>query len=123
MRKKILFCGTPYFAKSSLDALFKLQEDLSYDLVGVVTIKDKIAGRGQKKQESTIKKAAKILNLKIFTPENLEDLNYVAKSLGLNPAEDPRVIHQPDESLSVDLTLILGKDFSSIKSMQAHMDK
>ena len=42
-----------------------------------VTIKDKIAGRGQKKQESTIKKAAKILNLKIFTPENLEDLNFI----------------------------------------------
>ena len=43
----------------------------------------------------------------ILRNENLEDLNYVAKSLGLNPAEDPRVIHQPDESLSVDLTLIL----------------
>ena len=62
-------------------------------------------------------------NGKIAYTENLEDLNYVAKSLGLNPAEDPRVIHQPDESLSVDLTLILGKDFSSIKSIQAYMDK
>ena len=63
-----------------------------------------------------------IVNLSLRN-ENLEDLNYVAKSLGLNPAEDPRVIHQPDESLSVDLTLILGKDFSSIKSIQAYMDK
>ena len=59
----------------------------------------------------------------ILRNENLEELNYVAKSLGLNPAEDPRVIHQPDESLSVDLTLILGKDFSSIKSIQAYIDK
>ena len=59
----------------------------------------------------------------ILRNENLEDLNYVAKSLGLNPNEDPRVIHQPDESLSVDLTLILGKDFSSIKSIQAYIDK
>ena len=59
----------------------------------------------------------------ILRNENLEDLNYVAKSLGLKPNEDPRVIHQPDESLSVDLTLILGKDFSSIKSIQAYMDK
>ena len=59
----------------------------------------------------------------ILRNENLEELNYVAKSLGLNPTEDPRVIHQPDESLSVDLTLILGKDFSSIKSIQAYMDK
>ena len=59
----------------------------------------------------------------ILRNENLEELNYVAKSLGLNPTEDPRVIHQPDESLSVDLTLILGKDFSSIKSIQAYIDK
>ena len=59
----------------------------------------------------------------ILRNENLEELNYVAKSLGLNPAEDPRVIHQPDESLSVDLTLILGKDFSSIKSIQTYIDK
>ena len=59
----------------------------------------------------------------ILRNENLEELNYVAKSLGLNPTEDPRVIHQPDESLSVDLTLILGKDFSSIKSIQTYMDK
>ena len=59
----------------------------------------------------------------ILRNENLEELNYVAKSLGLNPTEDPRVIHRPDESLSVDLTLILGKDFSSIKSIQTYMDK
>ena len=58
----------------------------------------------------------------ILRNENLEDLNYVAKTLGLDPAEDPRVIHQPDESLSVDLTLILGKDFSSIKSIQTYID-
>ncbi len=85
MRKKIIFCGTPYFAKSTLDTLFKLQEELNYDLVGVVTIKDKISGRGQKKQESTIKKTAKILNLKIFTPDNLEDLNFIKKIKKLNP--------------------------------------
>mgnify|MGYP001160862439 FL=1 len=58
----------------------------------------------------------------ILRNENLDDLNYVAKTLGLDPAQDPRVIHQPDESLSVDLTLILGKDFSSIKSIQKYID-
>jgi hypothetical protein len=58
----------------------------------------------------------------ILRNENLDDLNYVAKTLGLDPTEDPRVIHQPDESLNVDLTLILGMDFSSIKSIQMYLD-
>ena len=55
------------FAKATLDAIFKFQKEFNYNLVGVVTIKDKIAGRGQKKQESLIKKTARKLNLKIYT--------------------------------------------------------
>ena len=58
----------------------------------------------------------------ILRNENLEHLNYVAKSLGMNPTEDARVIHQPDESLSVDLTLIIGQDFKSIRSIQSYID-
>ena len=48
MKKNILFCGTPMFAKATLDAIFKFQKELNYNLVGVVTIKDKIAGEVKK---------------------------------------------------------------------------
>ena len=56
MKKNILFCGTPFFAVASLRSLFKHQNELNYLLRGVVTISDKIAGRGQKTKESAIKK-------------------------------------------------------------------
>ena len=84
MKKNILFCGTPMFAKATLDAIFKFQKELNYNLVGVVTIKDKIAGRGQKKQESLIKKTARKLNLKIFTPTNLEESYFIKEMHNLN---------------------------------------
>ena len=48
--KNILFCGTPKFATASLKAIIKHQNDLNYNLIGVVTIPDKKAGRGQKKK-------------------------------------------------------------------------
>ena len=84
MKKNILFCGTPKFATSSLQAIFKNQEDLNYKLKGVITIPDKKAGRGQKKQESEIKKEARKLNLNIFEPHNLNDIDFIQKIKQLN---------------------------------------
>lgn len=77
MKKNILFCGTPYFATASLISLFQHQYELNYILKGVVTIPDKISGRGQKKQESAIKKEAKKLGLPIFTPYNLLEKEFL----------------------------------------------
>jgi len=45
--------------------------------------------------------------------ENLENLRLVSESFGV-PIENKNVIrHEPDESLSVDVTVILGKDIHS----------
>ena len=79
MKKNILFCGTPMFATASLIALFNHQDKLNYELKGVVTIEDKISGRGQKSRESEVKKEAKKLNLQIFTPNNLSNPNFIDK--------------------------------------------
>lgn len=77
MKKKVLFCGTPLFAVASLMSLFKHQNELNYILKGVVTNPDKVAGRGHKTQESEVKKAAKKLNMPIFTPKNLSDQEFL----------------------------------------------
>ena len=61
MKKNILFCGTPKFAVPALNALFEYQDILGYNLLGVITIPDKIANRGKKLHESAIKKEAKNL--------------------------------------------------------------
>ena len=79
MKKNILFCGTPEFAVSSLNTLFKYQSSLNYKLVGVITIPDKIAGRGHKLQESAVKTEAKKLKLPIYESDNLSDEKFIDK--------------------------------------------
>lgn len=65
---RIVFMGTPDFAVASLDKLVKNNKDI----VGVVTSADKPAGRGQKLQESAVKKYAVEHNLTILQPEKLK---------------------------------------------------
>ena len=66
---KIVFMGTPEFAVSSLDILVQN----GYDIVGVITVPDKPAGRGHKLQQSAVKKYALEHNLPILQPEKLKD--------------------------------------------------
>ncbi|KHJ38858.1 methionyl-tRNA formyltransferase [Pedobacter glucosidilyticus] len=65
---RIVFMGTPDFAVASLDALVKS----GFDIVGVITAPDKPAGRGQKIQESAVKKYALEHHLYILQPEKLK---------------------------------------------------
>ncbi|MFA6701373.1 MAG: methionyl-tRNA formyltransferase [Dysgonamonadaceae bacterium] len=76
MRKedlRIVFLGTPDFAVESLKALV---ENI-YNIVGVVTMPDKIAGRGHKIQQSPVKQYALSKNLPIFQPESLKDEQFI----------------------------------------------
>ncbi|MDP1800665.1 MAG: methionyl-tRNA formyltransferase [Bacteroidota bacterium] len=72
---RIVFMGTPEFAVASLDALIKN----NYNIVGVVTVPDKPAGRGQQLQQSAIKKYALEHNLKLLQPEKLKDENFISE--------------------------------------------
>lgn len=77
---KIVFMGTPEFAVASLNAL--LQTDL--DIVGVITAPDKPAGRGQKIQESAVKRFAMLHNLKVMQPVRLKDPKFLDELKSLN---------------------------------------
>lgn len=70
---RIVFMGTPEFAVASLDALIKN----NYAVVGVITVPDKPAGRGQKIQMSAVKEFALKHDLKILQPTNLKDENFI----------------------------------------------
>jgi methionyl-tRNA formyltransferase len=65
----IIFMGTPDFAVASLKALL----DNGFNIVGVVTAPDKPAGRGQKINESAVKKHALERGLKVLQPIKLKD--------------------------------------------------
>ncbi len=79
---RILFMGTPDFAKESLEAVYNTNNEI----IGVVTNVDKPKGRGMKMIPTPVKEFALEKNLKIYQPEkirnNEEFLNEVKK---LNP--------------------------------------
>jgi methionyl-tRNA formyltransferase len=77
---RIVFMGTPEFAVSILDAIVKSQ----HEVVGVVTVADKPAGRGQQLKESAVKIYAKTQNLPILQPEKLKDENFLSDLEVLN---------------------------------------
>ena len=69
---KIIFFGTPDFAVTSLDALSS-----NFDIHSVVTSPDRKSGRGQKLNESDIKKYAQKHNFNILQPTNLNDKGFI----------------------------------------------
>ncbi len=66
---KIVFLGTPDFSVPSLDAIIKA----GHEVVGVVTMPDKPAGRGMQMQQSAVKKYAVENNIKVLQPLKLKD--------------------------------------------------
>lgn len=54
--------------------------------------------------------------------ENVEGMKQVATALGFDIKNSAQVITSVDPNLDVDLTLIIGKDFSSIASIQSYLN-
>ncbi len=77
---KIVFFGTPEFAVESLDALIKND----FNVVGVVTMPDKIAGRGHKLYQSDVKRYAVEHNLPLLQPEKLKSEDFLENLKALN---------------------------------------
>lgn len=76
----IVFMGTPGFAAHILDSLLKNH----FNIVGVVTVADKPAGRGKKINESEVKKMAEQYQLPILQPNNLKDPDFINALRKLN---------------------------------------
>jgi len=65
--------GTPDFAVASLDALVQA----NFDVVAVVTAPDKPAGRGQKLNESAVKKYAVEKGIPVLQPDKLKNPEFI----------------------------------------------
>ena len=70
---RIIFLGTPEFATESLRALV----EGGYQVVAVVTMPDKPAGRGHQLQYSDVKKYALGAGIPVLQPEKLKDEAFV----------------------------------------------
>lgn len=70
---KVVFLGTPEFAKTSLEAIHQSH----HEVVGVVTVADKASGRGQKINQSPVKIFAAENNIPVFQPEKLRNPEFL----------------------------------------------
>lgn len=83
MKKKdlrIVFMGTPEFAVDSLRILVENK----YNIVGVVTVPDKPAGRGLKLQMSAVKKYALSQGISVLQPTSLKSKSFINQLQELN---------------------------------------
>lgn len=77
---RIVFMGTPEFAVSTLGSLLIN----GFNVVSVVTVPDKPAGRGQKITRSAVKEFAEFSQLPILQPVNLRDPDFINTLRSLN---------------------------------------
>lgn len=77
---RLVFMGTPEFACESLKAL----TENAYNVVGVVTVPDKPAGRGHKITESEVKQFAMKRGIPLLQPEKLKDESFIAALRSFN---------------------------------------
>lgn len=66
---KIVFMGTPDFARDSLKSIY----EAGYEILGVITNPDKPKGRGMKLVASPVKEYAISNNLKVYQPEKIRN--------------------------------------------------
>lgn len=82
---KVVFMGTPDFAKESLEAIY----NAGHEILGVVTNPDKPKGRGMKMVASPVKEFAMEKELKIYQPLKVKNNEEFIKEI---KALDPDVI-------------------------------
>ena len=71
---RVVFMGTPEFACAGLEAI--IASDFA-EVVAVVTVPDKPAGRGQQLRYSEVKKTALAHHLPVLQPEKLKDEQFI----------------------------------------------
>ena len=79
---RIVFMGTPDFAKESLEAVY----NAGFEVLTVVTNPDKKQGRGMKFRSSPVKEFAERKGLKILQPEKIrKNEEFIGEIKSLNP--------------------------------------
>lgn len=79
---KLIFMGTPDFAKESLEALY----NAGFEVLAVVTNPDKPKGRGMKMVASPVKQFAEEKGLKVYQPDKVRNnVEFIEELKTLNP--------------------------------------
>ena len=79
---RILFMGTPEFART---ALFAIREAYPNEIVGVITRQDTPKNRGHAMTPPPVKTAALEMGIPVYQPVNLKEENFRDILLDMNP--------------------------------------
>lgn len=99
---RLIFAGTPEFAKIALQALIDNQKLLNIDIAAVYTQPDRKAGRGQKLTASPVKQLALEHNIPVEQPES-----FSLKHENGKVSRETLASYQPDIMVVVAYGLIL----------------
>lgn len=101
-KRKVIFAGTPEFAKVALQALLDHQDELNIDIVAVYTQPDRKAGRGQKLSQSPVKELANIHHIPVEQP-----VSFSLKHESGHRSRETLASYQPDVMVVCAYGLIL----------------
>jgi methionyl-tRNA formyltransferase len=79
-----IFCGTPEFSISTLEAL---HNNSSINMLSVISMPDKPVGRGKKIQSPPVAEYAKANNIKLFQTENINKDELILKHFSENQVD------------------------------------
>ena len=82
---RILFMGTPEFARDQLTALWENKDAHGWDIVGVISQPDKPKGRGYKLIPTPTKEYAESIGLDVYQPTTLRDEAFAELLASLDP--------------------------------------
>lgn len=99
---RLIFAGTPEFAKVALQELIDHQDELNIDIVAVYTQPDRKAGRGQKLTPSPVKELALAHNIPVEQP-----ISFSLKSENGQVSRETLANYRPDVMIVCAYGLIL----------------
>ena len=99
---RLIFAGTPEFAKVALQELIDHQDELNIDIVAVYTQPDRKAGRGQKLNPSPVKELALSHNIPVEQP-----ISFSLKSENGQVSRETLANYRPDVMIVCAYGLIL----------------
>ena len=101
---RVIFAGTPSFAKTALQALLDNQEMLNIEIVAVYTQPDRKAGRGQKLTSSAVKELALTYQIPVEQP-----ISFSLKHETGQVSRETLAAYRPDVMIVAAYGLILPK--------------
>lgn len=103
---RIIFAGTPEFAKVALQALIDRQDELNINIVAVYTQPDRKAGRGQKLTMSPVKELALAHHIPVEQPTSFS-LTFETDSESGRVSRETLANYRPDVMIVAAYGLIL----------------